>query len=444
MHRLSYQCFIHRHLWTMVFATLFHMKNKEMLSLKKFILLLSLAMMLTLVTPVWAAEEDQMLSVIFEDDFIDFADHEPIIEKGVTMVPVRPLFNALALEVGWDGNTRTVTGSSEHFTVVIEIGNDKAIINDEEIKLPVTPRIINGATYVPLRFISEQFGLSVGWLADAYTVIISSFGGYGFLWKTEHGNNTVYLLGSIHIGDEEMYPLHSTAQVAFFTSDYLVVEVDITAISEEEHVQLMQELGMYQDGTTIQDHLSAETYNKLEEVLAEHDLTVEVVEQFKPWVVMSTIQTLAYANAGYYSEYGIDINLIMLALEFDLPIIQLETLESQFNIFADLTPEMQEQALLETLAEYEQADVIVEELVAMWKNGDQEGLLAITEETEGDEQFNEMFLHDRNHNMFEQIEAFLNDEEGATYLVVVGAAHMLGESGLVTLLQNNGYEVERQ
>ncbi|PIB52543.1 TraB/GumN family protein, partial [Pseudomonas sp. 2995-1] len=54
----------------------------------------------------------------------------------------------------------------------------------------------------------------------------------GVFYKVEEGSTTVYLLGSIHVGMEELYPLHESIETAFLESDHLAVEIDITDIDE--------------------------------------------------------------------------------------------------------------------------------------------------------------------------------------------------------------------
>ncbi|MNO04822.1 TraB family protein [compost metagenome] len=53
-------------------------------------------------------------------------------------------------------------------------------------------------------------------------------------------------------------------------------------------------------------------------------------------------------------------------------------------------------------------------------------------------------LVDRNVKMTEKIEGYLKGKDSSTYMIAVGAAHMLGEKGIVTLLQEKGYTVTRK
>ncbi len=43
--------------------------------------------------------------------------------------------------------------------------------------------------------------------------------------------------------------------------------------------------------------------------------------------------------------------------------------------------------------------------------------------------------------MTDKLEGFLNKDNGETYFVVVGAAHLAGDNSIVDLLQTHGYSV---
>jgi uncharacterized protein YbaP (TraB family) len=58
-------------------------------------------------------------------------------------------------------------------------------------------------------------------------------------------------------------------------------------------------------------------------------------------------------------------------------------------------------------------------------------------------EYYQAILKDRNVAMLEKIEGYLEDKSKETYFVVVGAAHMVGEDGIVTRLKEKGYTVTR-
>lgn len=96
----------------------------------------------------------------------------PVIVDGRTLVPFRGIFEALGAEVSWDGDTRTVTGTSEEKSVVLTINSAEAFVNGESRILDVAPQIINDYTMVPVRFVSEAFGANVQWNSRTRTVSI--------------------------------------------------------------------------------------------------------------------------------------------------------------------------------------------------------------------------------------------------------------------------------
>lgn len=65
----------------------------------------------------------------------------------------------------------------------------------------------------------------------------------GFLWKVEHGETTVYLQGTVHVGPEDFYPMHTEIENAYAEADVVVPEIDITSVNPFEMQEIMMELG---------------------------------------------------------------------------------------------------------------------------------------------------------------------------------------------------------
>ena len=105
---------------------------------------------------------------------VNFADQEPVLVDGRTLVPVRGVFEALGFDVGWDpSGSGIVTLYRQGETVTIAIGLPLFWINDEIAGiLDVPAQIINGRTMLPLRHLLESVGYHVGWDAVTRTVAI--------------------------------------------------------------------------------------------------------------------------------------------------------------------------------------------------------------------------------------------------------------------------------
>ncbi|TYQ12988.1 UNVERIFIED_CONTAM: copper amine oxidase-like protein [Acetivibrio alkalicellulosi] len=112
------------------------------------------------------------ISVRLNQSKLNF-DVNPYIKNGRTMVPFRMIFEAMKLEVSWNGSNRTVIASNDTTEIKIAIGQNHAFVNGFRIELDVAAEIVNGRTFVPLRFVAENSGAEVIWYGDTRTVDIT-------------------------------------------------------------------------------------------------------------------------------------------------------------------------------------------------------------------------------------------------------------------------------
>lgn len=87
----------------------------------------------------------------------------PIIKNGSTLVPVRVIAEALGSEVKWNNELRQVTVNKLTTTIQLTIDSEKAVVNNQPVQLDAAPMIEAGTTLLPVRFVSEQFGMKVKW-----------------------------------------------------------------------------------------------------------------------------------------------------------------------------------------------------------------------------------------------------------------------------------------
>lgn len=274
----------------------------------------------------------------------------------------------------------------------------------------------------------------------------------GFLWKVENGDTTVYLQGTIHVGQKEMFPLHEKIENAYMESDIVVPEIDLNNVSMAETQEITQKLGMYGDGTDVSDHISSELYTELEHTLDELGLPIQSVKNFKPWLLANTVQQLMGQQLGYIS--GVDEYFLNRTEDDGKDVIGLETVEDQLAIFANLSPEMQEEQLEESLTDIDAYEEQMEELLSLYMDGDAEELLDYllmddgleeddTHATEEEIAFMEALNDERNHGMADQIAGFLEEDSDETYFVIVGALHLTQEPHVRSILEEDGYEIEK-
>lgn len=89
--------------------------------------------------------------------------NDALIQNGVTLVPLRGVFETLGATVSWNQKDKTITAKNITKTVWLKIGSKTAKINGIASAISVAPIVKSGTTYVPLRFISEALGATVSW-----------------------------------------------------------------------------------------------------------------------------------------------------------------------------------------------------------------------------------------------------------------------------------------
>ncbi len=100
-------------------------------------------------------------------------DVAPVIDSGRTLAPMRSIFEAVGAEVTWHLEESKVVAQRGSTSIQLTIGNTRAFSNGEEVILDVPPKIVNGRTLVPLRFVSEALSMDVYWNDYANIILIN-------------------------------------------------------------------------------------------------------------------------------------------------------------------------------------------------------------------------------------------------------------------------------
>ena len=102
-------------------------------------------------------------------------DVPPVIRDGRTLAPLRAIFEALGASVEWDNTTRTIISRRKGRSIILQIDNPTAQVNNSPIVLSVPPVVIGGRTMVPVRFIAESLGATVTWDERTRTVSVQMY-----------------------------------------------------------------------------------------------------------------------------------------------------------------------------------------------------------------------------------------------------------------------------
>lgn len=265
-----------------------------------------------------------------------------------------------------------------------------------------------------------------------------------FLWKAKADKGTAYLLGSLHFGSQDMYPLPEPVMEAFTASDVLVVEADPKNQESGEAARKITQAGLYSDGSSLEDHVKQTTWMKLTALAKNLNLPEETLRQQKPWLAILSLSGLLYQQAGLSPELGIDRSFIKEA-GTRKPILELESVDRQIKLFDTLTAQEQEQMLIQTLNDFQRGPDLIKSMLDAWKKGDAEAMDLIVRQSFNADALSEklfkVMFTDRNTAMVNKLEELVAD--GRTYFLVVGAGHLGGEQGLLKLLENKGFKISQ-
>ena len=128
---------------------------------------------------------DDSIKVTLNGEYIAFADQQPVIIDGRTLVPLRGVMETMGKHVEWNGETRGIAVSDGLTTVKLTVDSDTMYVekadsvtgqltDNETVFLDVPPTIINDRTCLPIRAVAESFGASVDWDDNTRTVVIKT------------------------------------------------------------------------------------------------------------------------------------------------------------------------------------------------------------------------------------------------------------------------------
>jgi len=266
--------------------------------------------------------------------------------------------------------------------------------------------------------------------------------GKHLLWAVHSKNNTVYLLGSIHVLKKDSYPLPDAIEKIYGCCSKVVFETDLDGMNDPASQNKMKRLGSYPRGQTLSKNISAQTYELLKKRMAAANVQLERLEPFRPWFVALAITALEIQRLGYDPELGIDRYFFKKAKKDGKEMIFLETNDSQLNLMARMNKTQQEMFLRETLKELDIIETMSADMVKAWETGDAERLNLIIKNgfDEHPDIYNRFFTQ-RNKNWVPQIQRLLKQD--GDVLVIVGAGHLVGEQSLIDLLEKKGYKVQQ-
>lgn len=271
------------------------------------------------------------------------------------------------------------------------------------------------------------------------------------LWKvTDSDGSYIYMLGSIHMLTLNDYPLPRELGKAYDECGYVAVEIyNVDASRSLDDEKIVYTESSLDKGDSIDKHLTAEQYTLLKSQLKELGMDENSCDGYAPWYAYQTLSVVPredFAPDEPSDFYGIDTIFQILGNRDEKEVLSVENHQIKHDANAKLDDETA--GLLIKLRGLGMENSYPE-LYAAWSSGDYEKCYDLIVEFNGEtdeeraawERYVKLTLDDRNRHMADVAEEYLEKDMNVFY--VVGTAHYGGEKGLLSLLEKDGYTIER-
>ncbi|KKB09355.1 TraB/GumN family protein [Devosia chinhatensis] len=261
------------------------------------------------------------------------------------------------------------------------------------------------------------------------------------LWKVSDGDSAVWLFGSVHLLPPDLDWRSPRLDKIMSKVDRVYFEADISIEAQMEVAPLSFQLGFSQDGRLLSEKIGPDLTDRLRSAAETYGLEMPLLLTMEPWMAATTLSFGPLQELGYDPLLGVEQILAQ-----DVPKERqgyLETTEQQLSFLAGGSMDEQISMLEATLKTLDATQGDIDVMVNAWMDGDPEALgeVFIGQMGEFDDGMVTRLIDERNHHWTDQIATMLETNESA--LLVVGAAHLVGDISVVRLLEGRGFTSER-
>jgi uncharacterized protein YbaP (TraB family) len=277
--------------------------------------------------------------------------------------------------------------------------------------------------------------------------------GKGLLWKIEKpGVKPSFLFGTMHLTDPRVLKLSDAAEAAYAGADTLVIETD-EVLDPKAPMKVMAEtpdLMMFTNGQTLDKLIPKDKLETVKTALSERGIALAAVNRMQPWMLTSMLAMPACEFARKKEGINfLDIKLAEEAKSHGKQIAGLETIKDQLGAMASLPTQFHIDGLIETLTLGPELPDVFETMTFLYTQGDIGMIFPLMRSVSPDgtasgknyAEFEEKMVNARNRTMAERAAPIV--DKGNAF-IAVGALHLPGEQGLVSLLKNKGYTITAQ
>jgi len=262
------------------------------------------------------------------------------------------------------------------------------------------------------------------------------------VWKAQKGTTVIYLGGTFHVLRETDFPLPPEFDQAYKASQVVVFETDLDKLLEPATRQRLLAKAVYNDGSTVDKHLSAKAYAELNAYAEANDIPLQAFGRFKPSMLMTTLTLMELMKLGV-TQQGVDSVYHARAKTDKKGVEALETVDQQIDYIVSMADGDENAFVDYSIEEMKTLKEQFEFLVGAWRTGDTGKLDELLDGELRAEQpriYNKLIV-ERNRNWLPVIDAYRKSRQ--TRFVLVGVAHLVGPDGLIEALRKRGYKVDK-
>lgn len=262
----------------------------------------------------------------------------------------------------------------------------------------------------------------------------------GLLWRVEKpGTAPSYLFGTAHLADKRVTALPEAVRKQFDAAKSFTMEVAL----DPSGIAILAARMVYLDGRDLPGIAGEDLFRKIVPLTAGIGLPPEMVRLFKPWAMVLLLQM-----PQQQTEDVLDVTLQRMASQQGKSLNYLETVDEQVAAFENMSDQEQIALLKHAVETHHELKTQTEKLVQaylqrdlglMWQIGESE-VARRPELRAVKEVFDQRLLYDRNARMVVRMQPQL---AAGNAFVAVGALHLYGQKGLLSLLARDGYRVTR-
>jgi uncharacterized protein YbaP (TraB family) len=279
--------------------------------------------------------------------------------------------------------------------------------------------------------------LFLGCKAQSNPVFQTQANGETLLWEVS-GNGLSkpsFLFGTFHLLCKQDIHFSEQLKKAFNYSDTVYMELDMDDPSTM--LSAMMYMNMKGD-TTLADLYTDKEYERLKNYFSDTlKMPLALLQKAKPYFLVALLYP-RMMNCS--SPAGVEEELVKLAKENKKEIKGLETMQFQASVFDSIPYQWQAKELLKNIDSFSVNKTEFETMLRFYKNQNLDSIKTMLGKSEfGSEKYDDLLLTNRNKKWVKKLNTIMKKE---SVFVAVGAGHLVGEHGLISLLKKQGYTVK--